>query len=95
MKLSVKVAGVSQYKEKKDIDLTDLSTSMTIGSLCDRLLEESKLDNYYESGAVNLMYLGRVLAYDKSLQALKIKNGGKLILTIKKDAKVKAASDNQ
>jgi hypothetical protein len=40
------------------------------------------------------MYLGRVLAFDKSLQELKIKNGAKLIFTIKKDAKIKPPSEN-
>jgi hypothetical protein len=57
------------------------------------LLTLSKLDVFYDKSAVNLMYLGRVLAFDKTLEALKVKNGAKLIFTIKKDAKVKAAQE--
>jgi hypothetical protein len=35
MKLSTKVVGVLQYKEKKDIELTGLSADLKGGDLCD------------------------------------------------------------
>ena len=56
--------------------------------MADDLLIKTGLGRYYDNTAVNLMYLGRVLAANKTLEEQKVKNGGKLTLTIKKDARV-------
>jgi len=68
--------------------LEDLAVGTKTIQLAEDLLKQTGLDRYYDAVAVNLLYMGRALAAGKTLEEQKVKNGGKVNMTIKKDAKV-------